>query len=71
VIITKKGATKENVMRNFGCGHPEVSQGVAIDAMGKIWHASISIDRYAGRISGDWIGRTPYFGGDRGKLREI
>ena len=42
VITHQKGRnTKENVMRNFGCAHPEgYRKALAIDAAGrKIWHA--------------------------------
>jgi len=54
-------------MRNSGAAIPRLSQGVAIDATGeKFGMPVISLIDTPAHFR-DWIGRTPYFGGDRGK----
>src|SRR5882762_10951620 len=60
VITHQKGRnTKENVMRNFGCAHP---QGVALDASRrKIRYAGDFPYRYARRFSRCRIGGAPHF----------
>jgi len=69
VITHQKGRdTKENVMRNFGCAHPEgYRKALRLMRLAQKFDAGNFVDRHTGRVSRNRFGRTAHLRSDCGQ----